>query len=367
MQKKKVVIAYDGEVEESVAIRTLVDAGYHVIAVCIDVGNRLDFTEIRTRAIQIGANSSYLINAQKEFAENYALLTVQSNAFCEHKYPFVSLLSRPLVAKKLVDIAENENAFAIVHGVHADNRQSKIHFDKLVYELNPSLKCMEWMENWTDEQVITYAEENNLPVNVEMETGKFTSESLWGREVLKDKADAVPKDLYKLTVPIEETPSEADWVELYFEKGIPVAINGEKMEFDELIVYLNDLAGKHGIGRVEPVDNYIVHQKTDMYYEFPAVITLLKAYGSIESKLLEKEVVHFKTIVSKKMVELIEEGLWFTPVREGLAAFVHETLKDVHGTVCIKLYKGQAIIEEKKPIYTKADSFEELAVVGFNG
>lgn len=346
MRKKKVVIAYSGDIYSSVALRLLVDAGYDVVTVCIDIGGDPDVAEIRTKAIQIGAISSYVLDAKSEFAENYALLTLQAQAFCENKYPFVSSLSRPLIAKKLVGIAEVEKAFAIALGHIDDQRQ----FETLIKTLNPTLKLLAPVpkKNWTWEEHIEYAKENKIPVFTDLDTPYVVNQNLWGRKcVLTDVAlaDRI-EEVYAITADLVDVPEDPSFIEIEFVQGIPIKVNGQSMYIEDLFSYLNHLAGKHGIGRIDTVENYVSRSKSHTVIECPGAIILLKAHDSLETSKIVEEVAQFKSIISQKLIEIIEEGLWFTPLRNALEAFIKQTQHSIEGRVLLKLHKGKVMIED---------------------
>ncbi|MDS9473029.1 argininosuccinate synthase [Sporosarcina pasteurii] len=350
MRKKKVVIAYSGDLYASVAIRLLVDAGYDVVAVCIDMGGNKDITEIRVKAIQAGATSSYLIDVKNEFAEQYALLTVQAQAFCENKYPFMSTLSRPLIAKKLVEVAEIEKAVAIAHGLTIKDNDQK-HFETLIQTLNTSLKLIDLVneENWTWREQFAFATENKIPILNDVDSLNSIDQTLWGRknEYLGYCSKvAASEDVYAITAAIEDAPIDPEFIEIEFEQGIPVKVNGQKMEIADMFLYLNNIAGKHGIGRIDSVENYVNRSSSYTIHECPGAVTLLKAHRTLENRTVTSEVSQFKETVSQKLIDMIEEGLWFTPLRTALEAFIQETQQSLSGTVHLKLHKGQVTVED---------------------
>ncbi len=380
MSKPKVVLAYSGGLDTSVAIKWLQEKGYDVVAVCLDVGEGKDLEFIKEKALQVGAVQSYVIDAKKEYAEEYALIALQAHALYEGKYPLVSALSRPLIAKKLVEIAETTGAVAVAHGCTGKGND-QVRFEVSIQALNPQLKVLapvrEW--KWSREEEIEYAKKHDIPIPINLDSPYSIDQNLWGRSnecgILEDPWAAPPEDAYELTAPIELTPDEADVIEIEFTKGVPVAINGEYLPLDELILHLNQLAGKHGVGRIDHVENRLVGIKSREVYECPAAMTLLKAHKELEDLTLVKEVAHFKPIIEQKITELIYNGLWFSPLKQALEAFLKETQKHVTGTVRVKLFKGHAIVEgrksayslydEKLATYTSDDSFDHDAAVGF--
>jgi argininosuccinate synthase len=380
MGKQKLVLAYSGGLDTSVAIKWLQQQGYDVVAVGLDVGEGKDVEFIKQKALQVGAVESYSIDARKEFAEEYVLPVLQSHALYEEKYPLVSALSRPLISKKLVEIAEQVGAVAVAHGCTGKGND-QVRFEVAIMALNPDLKVVapvrEW--SWSREEEIEYAKENNIPIPINLDNPYSIDANLWGRAcecgVLEDPWAAPPEGAYDMTAPLEATPDQADIVEIEFKQGVPVALNGKAYELHELIIELNDLAGKHGIGRIDHVENRLVGIKSREVYECPAALTLIKAHKELEDLTLTKDVAHFKPIIAHKLTELIYNGLWFSPLHKALLAFIESTQKNVTGTVRVKLFKGHAIVEgrksenslydEKLATYTKADEFNHQAAVGF--
>jgi argininosuccinate synthase len=380
MLNQKVVLAYSGGLDTSVAVQWLKEKGYEVIACCLDVGEGKDLDFVQSKALKVGASKSYVIDAKQEFADEFALLALQSHALYEGKYPLVSALSRPLIAKKLVEIAEQENATAVAHGCTGKGND-QVRFEVSIAALNPSLEVLapvrDW--KWSREEEIEYAKEKGIPVPINLDSPYSIDQNLWGRSnecgVLEDPWAAPPEDAYDLTVSIEEAPDTADTVEITFDKGVPVALDSVPYPLHELIAKLNVLGGKHGVGRIDHVENRLIGIKSREVYECPAAITLLKAHKELEDLTLVKELAHYKPVIEKKMTELIYEGLWFSPLNKALKAFLDESQQFVNGTVRVKLFKGHAIVEgrmspnslydENLATYTKADQFDHDAAVGF--
>lgn len=380
MENKKVVLAYSGGLDTSVAIKWLQNQGYAVVACCLDVGEGKDLDFIKEKAITVGAVSSYVIDAKDEFADEYALISLQAHTLYEGKYPLVSALSRPLISKKLVEVAEAENAIAVAHGCTGKGND-QVRFEVAIKALNPSLQVLapvrEW--KWSREEEIEYAQENGIPVPIGLASPYSIDQNLWGRAnecgVLEDPWAAPPADAYELTTHLEDTPDTPEIIEIDFEQGVPVTLDGKAYTLSELILELNTIAGKHGVGRIDHVENRLVGIKSREVYEAPAAMTLIKAHKELEDITLVKDVAHFKPVIEKKLTELIYDGLWFSPLRTALTAFLAETQKTVTGTVRVKLFKGHAIVEgrksefslydEKLATYTKEDEFDHDAAVGF--
>ncbi|MGE1128058.1 argininosuccinate synthase [Bacillus wiedmannii] len=380
MEKKKVVLAYSGGLDTSVAIKWLQEKNYDIIALCLDLGEGKDLAFVKEKALSVGAIKSYMIDVQEEFANEYALMAMQAHTLYEGKYPLVSALSRPLIAKKLVEIAEQEGATAVAHGCTGKGND-QVRFEVSIQALNPYLEVIapvrEW--KWSREEEIAYAKENDVPIPINLDSPFSIDQNLWGRSnecgILEDPWAAPPEDAYEMTLALEDTPNKPEFVEIGFEAGVPTTLNGTAYSLSELIKMLNALAGKHGVGRIDHVENRLVGIKSREVYECPAAMTLITAHKELEDLTHVKEVAHFKPVIEQKITELIYNGLWFSPLKQALHAFLQETQKNVTGTVRVKLFKGHAIVEgrkseyslydEKLATYTAQDEFNHDAAVGF--
>ncbi|OUB45298.1 argininosuccinate synthase [Bacillus thuringiensis] len=380
MEKKKVVLAYSGGLDTSVAIKWLQEKNYDIIALCLDLGEGKDLGFVKEKALSVGAIKSYMIDVQEEFANEYALMAMQAHTLYEGKYPLVSALSRPLIAKKLVEIAEQEGATAVAHGCTGKGND-QVRFEVSIQALNPYLEVIapvrEW--KWSREEEIAYAKENDVPIPIHLDSPFSIDQNLWGRSnecgILEDPWAAPPEDAYEMTLALEDTPNKPEFVEIGFEAGVPTTLNGTAYSLAELIKTLNALAGKHGVGRIDHVENRLVGIKSREVYECPAAMTLITAHKELEDLTHVKEVAHFKPVIEQKITELIYNGLWFSPLKQALHAFLQETQKNVTGTVRVKLFKGHAIVEgrkseyslydEKLATYTAQDEFNHDAAVGF--
>lgn len=380
MAKEKIVLAYSGGLDTSVAIQWLVESGYEVIACCLDVGEGKNLDFIKEKAITVGASESYTIDAKEEFAEDFALIALQAHAYYEGKYPLISALSRPLIAKKLVEVARQEGASAIAHGCTGKGND-QVRFEVAIHALAPDLKVVSPVRDWkwSREEEINYAKEHDIPVPIDLDNPFSIDQNLWGRSnecgVLENPWTTPPEAAYDLTVSLEDAPDTADIVEITFDAGIPISLNGENMSLANLILTLNEFAGKHGVGRIDHIENRLVGIKSREVYECPAAVTLITAHKELEDLTFVREVAHFKPIIEQKISETIYNGLWFSPLTEALVAFLKSTQKFVNGTIRVKLFKGHAIVEGRKSpnslydenlaTYTSSDTFDQDAAVGF--
>ena len=379
MVKEKVILAYSGGLDTSVAI-TWLNKDYDVIAVCMDVGEGNDLDFIHDKALKVGAIESHVIDVKDEFAEDYVLVALQGHTFYEQKYPLVSALSRPLISKKLVEIAHKTGATTIAHGCTGKGND-QVRFEVAIASLDPKLKVIapvrEW--KWSREEEINYAKANGVPIPADLDSPYSVDQNLWGRAnecgVLENPWNEAPEDAYDLTVAPEAAPDSPVYVNIDFEAGVPVALDGKKMKLADLILELNDLAGQHGVGRIDHVENRLVGIKSREIYECPGAVTLLAAHKEIEDLTLVRESAHFKPIIENELSNLIYNGLWFNPATEALIAYLKSTQQVVNGTAKVKLYKGSATVvarksdnslyDESLATYTSADTFDQDAAIGF--
>lgn len=379
MTKEKLILAYSGGLDTSVAIAWL-KKDYDVIAVCLDVGEGKDLEFIHDKALSIGAVESHVLDVKDEFAEDYVLPALQAHAYYEQKYPLVSALSRPLISKKLVEMAHKTGATAIAHGCTGKGND-QVRFEVAISALDPSLKVVapvrEW--KWAREEEIKFAIEHGVPVPANLDSPYSVDQNLWGRAnecgVLENPWNEAPEDAFGITVAVEDAPDTPEYVDIEFKEGKPVAINGQEMKLAALIQKLNVMAGAHGVGRIDHVENRLVGIKSREIYECPGAVTLLAAHKEIEDLTLVREVSHFKPILENELSNLIYNALWFSPATKAIMAYIKETQKVVNGTAKVKLYKGSArVVARKSPnslydenlaTYTAADSFDQDAAIGF--
>lgn len=378
--KEKVILAYSGGLDTSVSIKWLTDQGYDVVACCLDIGEGRDTQSIKDKALDVGAIESYAIDAREEFAQDFALTALQGNTFYENSYPLVSALSRPLIAKKLVELAIATGATTVAHGCTGKGND-QVRFEVAIAALAPHLKVIapvrEW--KWSREEEIAYAAEKGVPIPADLDNPYSIDQNLWGRAcecgVLEDPWATPPRGAYAITQELEDTPDVPTIVEITFDQGIPTALDGETLNLAELIMKMNRLAGEHGIGRIDHIENRLVGIKSREVYECPGVMALMTAHKELEDLVFVRELAHFKPIIEQQLAQVIYDGLWFNPLTDALIAFLKNTQVYVNGIVRLKLFKGNVICEGRKSenslydenlaTYTSADTFDQHAAIGF--
>lgn len=379
MSKEKLILAYSGGLDTSVAIAWLKEK-YDVVAVCMDVGEGKDLDFIHDKALMVGAVESFVIDVKDQFAEEFVLPALQAHAFYEQKYPLISALSRPLISQKLVEIAHQTNASLIAHGCTGKGND-QVRFEVAIAALDPDIKVIaavrEW--KWSREEEINFAKENGVPVPADLDSPYSIDQNLWGRAnecgVLENPWNQAPEEAFGITTSPEKAPNEPEFVDITFKAGKPIAINGQDMPLANLILELNKIAGAHGVGRIDHVENRLVGIKSREIYECPGAITLLTAHKEIEDITLVRELSHFKPILENEISNLIYNGLWFNPATDAIKAYIKQTQKNVNGIAKVKLYKGSAqvvarqssnsLYDENLATYTAADSFDQDAAIGF--
>ncbi|WP_042221208.1 argininosuccinate synthase [Oceanobacillus manasiensis] len=381
MGKEKIVLAYSGGLDTSVAVKWLQDKyNYDVIAVALDVGEGKDLDFVKEKALKVGAIKSYVIDAKELFANQFVLPALKSNLLYEGKYPLISALSRPLIAKVLVNIAEKEGAVAVAHGCTGKGND-QVRFDVAFTALNPDLKIVAPVREWamSREEEMKYAKENGIPVPVDVDNPFSIDQNLWGRSnecgVLEDPWAEAPEEAYDLTVNPVNAPNDPETIQITFKEGTPVSLDGEALSLDKLILKLNEIAGKHGVGRIDHVENRLVGIKSREIYEAPAALTLIAAHQELEALTLPREVAQFKPIIEQKLAQTVYDGLWYSPLTNALTAFIEETQAHVSGTVKVKLYKGHAQVVGRESAqslydldlatYNADDAFDHDAALGF--
>ena len=377
-----VVLAYSGGLDTSALIPWLKEKyGYDVVACLIDAGRVKDIPAIMERAKASGAIEAVAIDAKEEFAEHYCLPALMANALYEDKYPLVSSLSRPLIAKKLVETAHKYGATAVAHGCTGKGND-QVRIDVGVRSQDPSLEIVapargaDWPSR---EELLDYVAAHDIPVALTKKSPYSIDENLWGRSnecgVLEDPWVAPPADAYQFTVDPKDAPDEPQTVIVSFEKGKPVALDGKAMGLVDLIEAIDVIAGAHGFGRVDMIENRLVGIKSREIYEVPAALALITAHRELEDLVLTRDLLHFKRTIESKLADMIYEGQWFDPLTEACKAFLLQSQERVTGDVRLKLFKGSCVANGRRSdftlysyklaTYTTDDEFSHEAAAGF--
>jgi argininosuccinate synthase len=346
--KKKIVLAYSGGLDTTVIIPWLRENyDCDVIAVCVDVGQEADWKAIQQRALDTGAAACHIADVKKEYVENYIWPALKADAVYEDKYLLGTSTARPLIAKVLVDYARKEKASAIAHGATGKGND-QVRFDLGIMAFAPDIEIIAPWRIWklkSREEEIRYLQRRKIPVPMKKKDSYSRDDNLWhisheGLELEDPENEPLYKKMLNITVPPEKAPNKPEYVEIEFEKGIPVAVNGKKADGISIIRTLNKAGGANGVGLVDLVENRVVGMKSRGVYETPGGAILYYAHRELEHICLDRQTYAFKQQAALKMGELIYGGLWFTPLREALSAFVDSTQKNVSGKVSVKLYKG---------------------------
>ncbi|MFP4482741.1 MAG: argininosuccinate synthase [Thermovirgaceae bacterium] len=380
MHKGKVILAYSGGLDTSVAIKWLQEKGYDVVTLTADVGQQIDLEATKAKALKTGASKAYVMDLKKEFVETMVWPALMANAQYEGKYPLVSALSRPLISKYLAMIAKIEGAVAVAHGCTGKG-QDQVRIEVCSTALNPELEVIAPVRDWhfSRDAEIEYAKEHNIPVPVTKKSPYSIDDNLWGRAIecgpLEDPWTEPPSDAFTMTADPWDAPDKPEYLEIGFEKGIPVSINGEAMDGVNLITTLNDIAGKHGIGRIDMLEDRLVGFKSREVYECPATVVLLQAHQAVETMTLPKDVLMTKMDLSLQYAELTYVGYWYSPLRTALDAFFDSIQKHVTGVARVRLYKGNAVVvglqaehslyADDVATYSDNDAFDHEAAKGF--
>lgn len=349
MNKEKVVLAYSGGLDTSIIIPWLQENyDLEVIAVCINVGQDDNMKEVEAKALRTGAIKAYIEDAKEEFVSEYVFKALKAGAVYEDDYLLGTSFARPLMAKKLVEIAHKEGAKYICHGCTGKGND-QVRFEVAIASFDPSIEIIAPWRIWdiaSREDAIDYATAHNVEVPVTKAKIYSVDKNIWHTSHeggdLEDPANEHKSEMYDMIIPAEKAKDEPTYVEISFEKGIPVKVNGETLSPVEIVTVLNKIGGENGVGVVDILENRLVGMKSRGIYETPAGTILYKAHKELERLTLDKETYHYKQLVSQKYAELVYNGLWFTTLKESLDAFVDTTQEHVTGTVKLKLYKGNA-------------------------
>jgi argininosuccinate synthase len=378
---ERIVLAYSGGLDTSVAIPWLMENDRaEIVAVTMDLGQGEELEAVRDRALNTGAIRAHVLDLKEEFANDYILPALKGGAIYEDRYPLATALSRPLIAQKLTEIAEIEGATAVAHGGTAKGND-QVRLEITIRALNPGLKVLAPARDWrmTRAEEIAYAKERGVTIPVTSGSSFSIDSNLWGRSiesgVLEDPWCEPPEEIYSITKSPAECPDEPAYVEITFERGCPTKINGVSMPLLELIGSLATIAGAHGVGRIDVVENRVVGVKSREVYEAPAAVVLHAAHRDLQHLVTSRDLERFSRTVSEKYADLIYNGLWFTPLRDALDAFVDSVQERVSGEIRMKLFKGDCrIVGRKSPYalydralatYDAGDAYDHSAAGGF--
>ena len=379
---ERVVLAYSGGVDTTVCIPYLKNefGVKEVITLAADLGQGEELGPIQQKAIKAGVMESLVVDVTATFVTDYAFPAIKANAMYEDRYPLSTALARPLIAKALVAAAEQYGADAVAHGCTGKGND-QVRFDVAIAGLNPKLKVLAPAREWgmSREEAIAYGEQFGLTFPVKKSSPYSIDRNLLGRSVeasiLEDPWAEPPEEVYALTKAIADTPDQPEYIEIDFEQGIPTKINGNPLGPVELITQLNNLAGTHGVGRLDILENRVVGIKSREIYETPALLVLIAAHRDLESLTLNANVTQYKRGIEQTYSELVYNGLWFSPLKAALDAFIEQTQERVSGTIRLKLFKGNATVVGRKSdnaLYTEElatygadDKFDHKAAEGF--
>ncbi|MCS6882274.1 MAG: argininosuccinate synthase [Oscillochloridaceae bacterium] len=366
---KKVVLAYSGGLDTSVIVPWLRENyGCEVICFCADLGQGEDLTGLEEKALKSGASKLIVRDLREEFLRDYVLPTMQAGAIYERKYLLGTSMARPIIARYQVAVAEAEGADAVAHGATGKGND-QVRFELTYFALNPRLKIIAPWREWairSRQDALDYAAEHNVPVTATAEKIYSRDGNLWHLSheggLLEDPWNEPEEDMYQFSASPQSAPDEPEYLTLSFEQGVPVAVNGERLGLVELVERLNLIGGRHGIGRVDLVENRLVGMKSRGVYETPGGTLLYTAHRELESIVLDKETLRAKDRIAIDYADLVYNGRWFTPVREAYDAFVRVTQRNMTGEVRLKLYKGNIIIAGRRSPFSLYN--EDLATFG---
>lgn len=355
MKIKKIVLAYSGGLDTSVAITWLKETyGCEVIAYCADLGQEEELTGLNAKALKTGASKAYIVDLREEFVKDFVFPMLRANAVYEGTYLLGTSIARPLIAKKQIEIAKKEKADAVAHGATGKGND-QVRFELSYYALNPKIKVVAPWREWeldSRESLIAYAKKHKIPITVTKQKPYSTDRNLFHISyeggILEDPWAEPAENMYTLSVSPEKAPSKAAYIEIGYKDGNPVSINGKMLSPANLLKKLNVIGGKNGIGRMDIVENRYVGMKARGVYETPGGTILHKAHRAVESITLDREVMHLNDSLMPKYASLVYNGFWFAPEREALQEMIDKSQKGVTGTVRLKLYKGNCTVVGRK-------------------
>jgi argininosuccinate synthase len=379
---EKVVLAYSGGVDTSVCIPYMKEEWgvKEIITLAADLGQGDELEPIKEKAFRCGASVSLVEDVRDIFVKEYAFRAIAANTLYENRYPLSTALARPLIAKLLVEAAEKYGADAVAHGCTGKGND-QVRFDVGIMALNPSLKVLAPAREWgmSREETIAYGEKFGIESPVKKSSPYSIDRNLLGRSIeagpLEDPMTEAPEEVFAMTKAIADTPDEPEYIDIAFEKGIPVSLNGKILDRVDLITQMNAIAGKHGVGRIDTIENRVVGIKSREIYETPALLVLIDAHRDLESLTLTGDVTRYKRGIEQTYGELIYQGLWYSPLKQALDAFIEKTQEYVSGSVRVKLFKGTARVVGRKSensiyapdlaTYGSDDRFDHKAAEGF--
>jgi argininosuccinate synthase len=382
MKPKKIVVAYSGGLDTSVMVKWLSEKyDAEIIAVTGDLGQKSELIGLEEKALKTGASKVHVIDLKDEFIKEYAFKALKAGALYENEYPMGCSIGRPLLAKMLVDVALKEGADTIAHGATGKGND-QVRFEVSIQALAPHLNVIAPLRTWefkSREEEIEYAKKHNIPVQATKDNPYSIDENIFGISVecgvLEDPTAEPPADAYQITTDPKNAPDKEEIVTIKFEKGVPVALNGVEKKPVDLVVELNELGSKHGIGRLDIIENRVVGIKSREIYEAPSATILHKAHHELEKLILDKDTYRYKQGVSNQVANMIYDGVWFSPLFDALMAFVDKTQEYVTGEVKLELYKGNlrtlsryseySLYNEELATYKEGDKFDHAASIGF--
>lgn len=378
----KILLAYSGGLDTSVAIKWLQDKyDAEIITYTADLGQQQDWKAVEQKALATGASKAYIDDIRAEFINEYIFPALKVNALYQEKYPLATALARPLIAKRMVEIAKKEGVDALAHGCTGKGND-QVRFEVSFKALAPELAIIAPLRDWefvSRDAEIEYAAANDIPVKATKDSPYSIDQNLWGISIecgiLEDPWAEPPADAYQWTKAVDETPAAAKYITIDFEKGIPVALDGKQLDSVTMVNKLNQLGSDYGVGRIDMLEDRLVGIKSREIYEAPAAEILIKAHKALEDLTLDRETKNYKAAMAAKYAEMTYYGLWFSPLRNALDAFIDQSQQTVTGSIKVKLYKGSCTLAGRKSAhslynhglatYDESDNFDHKSAPGF--